>query len=1112
MNPDPDVSAQVAKLTSIAEIIDALAAGYADRAALGWRDTNEPEWHTLTYRELADRVHTTAATLQRVTAIQPGDRVVTLGATTAAYAVASLATQTTGAVEVPLQTGASPQVWAQILDETAATVLAVSADYLDAAAAAITDYAPAALTHLVVFGVTPTSTQNLDTARQRLATNDIQLITLDADAPAGSPADAPDLADPTRLALLIYTSGSTGTPKGAMYTAEAVARQLKSGFGFDDYLNDHSPWVTLNFMPLSHVMGRVTLLQTLGNGGTAYFTQRADLSTLLDDLAAVQPTQLHFVPRIWEMLYQEFLRTSPSDDDALQRMREQYFGDRTAAALVGSAPISTEVRTFAERLLGLSLLDGYGSTEAGGVMADGHVQRPPVIDYKLDDVPELGYRITDSPYPRGELLVRTEHIFAGYYHRPDLTAQVFDDDGYYRTGDIVAETGPDELRYLDRRNNVLKLSQGEFVTVSAIEATLTAPPIRQIYVYGNSSRPYLLAVVVPTEQALHRHRADDAGLRREIQDALRDIGDRNDFAPYEIPRDFIIETTPFSLDNGLLTGIRKLARPQLKATYGPRLEDMYAQLADSRAEKLRQARSSAATRPTIDTLIDVVTALLDLTPDEVGPTSRFTDLGGDSLTAVTLGGTLEDIFHTPVPVGALTNPSADLAGIAAYMDRRDSDTRPTAASVHPDPTRIRATELTIDAFISDDDLREAATLDPASADVRTVFITGATGFLGRYLTLEWLRRLDGVDGATVICLVRATDNTTARSRLDAVFDSGDRGLWSDYQRLAASHLRVLAGDKDVERLGLDEETWADLAATVDLIVDPAALVNHVLPYRELFGPNVAGTAELIRFALTTTRKPYIYISTVAVGSQIPTGTFTEAADIRQISPSRELDDSYANGYANSKWAGEVLLRDANERYGLPATVIRCDMIVADDHSLGQLNLPDMFTRLLLSVLVTGIAPRSFYELAEDGSPQSSHYDALPVDFLAAAISSLYVGDGFVTYNAMNPHHDGIGLDEYITWLRESGEQIALVDSYDDWYRQFRTVLADLPEKQRRNSLIPLLHNYVHPMPPEDGALAPADEFRAAVRAAGLGPGGDIPHITPQIILNYARGLRARGLL
>ena len=197
------------------------------------------------------------------------------------------------------------------------------------------------------------------------------------------------------------------------------------------------------------------------------------------------------------------------------------------SALTGSAPISPEMRTFVESFLDMHLTDGYGSTEAGAVFVDGQVRRPPVIDYKLVDVPELGYFGTDRPHPRGELLVKSETMFPGYYKRPEVTAEVFDADGYYRTGDVVAELGPDQLRYLDRRNNVLKLSQGEFVTVSKLEAAFgDSPLVRQIFVYGNSARSYLLAVVVPTEDALSRSASSRAEAADQRVAAGRRAGPR----------------------------------------------------------------------------------------------------------------------------------------------------------------------------------------------------------------------------------------------------------------------------------------------------------------------------------------------------------------------------------------------------------------------------------------------------------------------------------------------------------------------------------------------------------------------------------------------------------
>src|SRR6202022_902729 len=118
----------------------------------------------------------------------------------------------------------------------------------------------------------------------------------------------------------------------------------------------------------------------------------------------------------------------------LVEQRQQLLGGRYIFAMTGSAPISPELRTWVESLLEMHLLDGYGSTEAGMVLFDGEIQRPPVVDYKLVDVPDLGYFSTDRPHPRGELLLKTQNMFPGIYQRAETTANVFDAAGYYRPG------------------------------------------------------------------------------------------------------------------------------------------------------------------------------------------------------------------------------------------------------------------------------------------------------------------------------------------------------------------------------------------------------------------------------------------------------------------------------------------------------------------------------------------------------------------------------------------------------------------------------------------------------------------------------------------------------
>ena len=1142
--PDPAITAALEKPgLRLPQIIRTVLDGYADRPALAQRDVEFvkdaktgrtsaellPRFETITYGELGERV----SALGRAwlsDSVRPGDRVCVLGFNSVDYATIDMALATIGAVSVPLQTSAAITSLQPIVAETEPSLIASSVNQLTDAVELILsgDHVPG---KLVVFDYQPEvddQREAMDSAATRLADTDVVVEALADVLRRGKdlPAVAEPETDEDSLALLIYTSGSTGAPKGAMYPQSNVGKMWRRGS--KNWFGESAASITLNFMPMSHVMGRGILYGTLGNGGTAYFAARSDLSTLLEDLELARPTELNFVPRIWETLFGEFQRqvqrrlADGGDREVveaavLEEQRQYLLGGRFIFAMTGSAPTSPELKKWAESLLQMHLMDGYGSTEAGMVLFDGEIQRPPVIDYKLVDVPDLGYFSTDRPHPRGELLLRTQNMFPGYYKRAETTANVFDDDGYYRTGDVFAEIGPDRLVYVDRRNNVLKLAQGEFVTLAKLEAVFgNSPLIRQIYVYGNSSQPYLLAVVVPTEEALADN--DIESLKPKIADSLQKVAKEANLQSYEVPRDFIIETTPFTLENGLLTGIRKLAWPKLKQHYGERLEQIYADLAAGQANELAELRRSGAQAPVLQTVSRAAAAMLGAATRDLSPDAHFTDLGGDSLSALTFGNLLREIFDIDVPVGVIVSPANDLAAIATYIEaERQGSKRPTFAAVHGrGATTVHASDLTLNKFLDEAILAAAPSLPKPATEVRTVLLTGATGFLGRYLALDWLERMDMVDGK-VIALVRAKSDEEARARLDKTFDSGDPKLLAHYQKLAADHLEVIAGDKGEANLGLDQQTWQRLADTVDVIVDPAALVNHVLPYSELFGPNALGTAELIRIALTSKQKPYTYVSTIGVGDQIKPGTFVENADIRQISATREINDNYANGYGNSKWAGEVLLREAHDLCGLPVTVFRCDMILADTTYAGQLNLPDMFTRLMLSLVATGIAPGSFYELDADGNRQRAHYDGLPVEFIAAAISTLGTqitdsDNGFQTYHVMNPYDDGIGLDEYIDWLVEAGYSIERIADYSEWLRRFETSLRALPDRQRQYSLLPLLHNYQKPQMPINGSMAPTDVFRAAVQEAKIGPDKDIPHVSAPVIVKYVTNLQLLGLL
>ncbi|MFF8594430.1 carboxylic acid reductase [Streptomyces sp. NPDC015220] len=1086
-----------------------------------------PRYETTTYRELWDRIRAVASEWRHhpERPLSPGDRVALLGFTSRDYATLDLACVHLGAVTVPLQTSAPVDQLAAIVAEAEPALIAASTERL-AEGAELVLRTPS-VRRLVVFDHHPVADDQATRFSEvcdRLARagRDVDVIALPdvldrarslPRAPLYTPGE-----DEDPLAMLIYTSGSTGTPKGAMYT-ERLARAMWGGAWSKLFAG--TDVVTINYMPMSHVAGHSSLKNALVRGGASYFTASSDLSTFLEDIALVRPTELSLVPRVCELLHQRYqselgrrvdegATAEAAAAEVLHRLRQDVLGGRVTWASNSSAPLSAELTEFTESLLGIPLHNVYGSTEAAGISVDGELLRPPVTDYKLADVPELGYFRTDTPHPRGELLLKSDAVVPGYYRQPEQTAELFDADGYYRTGDIVAELGPDRIAVVDRRKSVLKLSQGEFVATARLEAVLAAAPlVRQVFVHGNSERSYLLAVVVPTEDALARHGDDPARLERLLGASFQRIARERGLNSYEIPRGLLLETEPFSQANGLLSDHRKLLWPKLVERYGERLEKLYADIAARETGELNEVRRTGAGRPALETVQRAARAVLAGTSADVAPEAHFRDLGGDSLSAVSLSDLLQDTFGVRVPVDVIISPAHDLRQLAAYVEakRAAAATRPTFASVHgAGVTEVHAKDLTLDRFLDARLTAGARELPRPAGQPRHVLLTGAGGYLGRFLTLEWLRRLAG-EGGRLTVVVRGRDAAAARRRLTDAFGTDDPELTHTFEESAADHLEVLAGDIAEPGLGLDAADWERLAADVDLIVHAGALVNHVLPYDHLFEANVVGTAEVIRLALTTRLKPVTYISSVAVSMARPGDPLDEDSDVRTALAVQPVDDGYASGYATSKWAGEVLLREAHDQCGLPVTVFRSNMILAHSRYAGQLNVPDMFSRLLFSVLATGLAPRSFYRADGDGAPRA-HYDGLPVDFTAAAVLALGTAtSGHRTYSLVNPHDDGVSLDTFVDWLAADGHGIERIERYDDWLVRLEAALRALPEAQRQYSVLPLLHGFREPERAVPGSVVPSERFRAAVRETGVGAARDVPHLSAALVRKYATDLR-----
>ncbi|MFV9650411.1 carboxylic acid reductase [Pseudomonas citrulli] len=1137
----PISDAKVNPALGLAQTVALCMEGYSDRPALAQRGidhVSDPvtgrvsrrllqHFTTLSYGELWGRAKALASLWQHDDArqLRANDFLCIIAFAGSDFVTVDLAAIHNGAVVAPLQTNAPLGQLTEIVKEVQPRWLATSLECLPITV------------KLVLLGHRPTGVllfdydEHVDDHREALAAARAELsaaglpdllLTLEAACALGAKLPIPQLfsekATDSRLSTLYYTSGSTGLPKGAMYPESMLKPNWR--------VVAPIPVIYMHYMPMNHSFGRSGVFSTLSNGGTCYFTAKSDLSELFNDIQSVRPTVMAVVPRICEMVYQQYQTqlerrsAGNSETEALRQqlideIRNGLLGGRLLSGSFGSAPLAPELREFMEACLGFGMDEFYGATEISGISRNNRLLRPPIIDYKLIDVPELGYFTTDKPHPRGELLVKTHAIMLGYYKRPEVTASAFDEDGYYKTGDIMAETATDVLVYLDRRNNVIKLSQGEFVAIARLEALFTNghPLIRQAYLYGTSDRSFLLGVLVPNDESVRDMGiTDEAALKAALREAVKQVAREEQLNAYEVPRDFLLEHTPFSVENGLLTGIGKYQRPKFKERYAARLEQLYDDIATHQADELQTLRREGCSAPIVETVARAIEATLGIEVLDPYTQASFTELGGDSLSALSCSVLLEDIYQIEVPASVINHPTGNLQQVVQYIERAQDKTirRPTFSSVHGrSATEIRASDLNLDNFLNAGALEEAADATPPASEPRTVLVTGANGYLGHFLCLEWLERMAAV-GGRVICIARGRDTDSARQRIAEAFESGDAQLKQYFETLANKHLDVLPGDLGEPELGLSATDWNALTETVDLIVHPAAFVNHVLPYSQLFGPNVAGTAELIRLALSARLKPIHYVSTVAAAA-IVGGVIDEEADVREASPVRPLDaERYADGYANSKWAGEVLLRDAHERFGLPVAVFRSDMILAHSYYQGQVNASDMFTRWLSSVVRTGLAPRSFYAQGA-GEP---HYDGLPVDFTAKAIAVLgaEARDGYQTYHVINPHEDGISMDTFVDWAISAGHPIQRIDQYDDWFARFETALRGLPEKQRQQSFLPLLHQLRQPMPRTAGAWVSATRFQRDVRKFGVGPDRDIPHLSAAFIGKCLADIKHLGLM
>jgi thioester reductase-like protein len=433
---------------------------------------------------------------------------------------------------------------------------------------------------------------------------------------------------------------------------------------------------------------------------------------------------------------------------------------------------------------------------------------------------------------------------------------------------------------------------------------------------------------------------------------------------------------------------------------------------------------------------DQITELLDLIrghtstvlghsrPEAIDTGRSFKEIGLDSLTAVELRNRLNATTGLRLPTTA-TFDYPTPAELANHLRRR---------LLGQEPVPTETIDFTAEALLADDVMPTGGTVRSTS-ELDHIFLTGANGFVGVFLLRELTRRTN----AQIHCLVRGNDEAHARQRLTAALRQYQVSEDVDLGRIT-----IVAGDLTQSRFGLDQAAYDTLAAQVDVIYHLGAQVNWTYPYAMLKASNVDGTEHVLRFAAAQRTTAVHYLSTGGVfaanppdGTPLPTGALTGPPE------------ALLNGYAQSKWVAEQLVRQAQER-GLPITIYR-PTLISGDQANGAGQTEDFLWRKIKGCIQAGAAP-----------DVDTRFDLTPVDFLSAAIAHIslqpentgqtfhfrnrYLITGHTMFEhlrAFNYHFDDLGHDAWTNLI------------HADSKNSFHT-LTDIFDKALESHLLPLI--------------------------------------------------------
>lgn len=438
---------------------------------------------------------------------------------------------------------------------------------------------------------------------------------------------------PINICTIMYTSGTSGDPKGVVITHENISMFIR---GMDLFMEQFEDKMTvddlyLSFLPLAHILDRVIEEYFFRKGASVGY-YHGNINELNEDLMELKPTFFAGVPRVFERVYEGIQKAiedliprrrkifhllykyklfwmnlgykqnnaSPLADLIAFRKVKNKLGGRVRAMVSGAAPWSREVEEFLRVTCCCFVVQGYGLTESCGLTTIGFPDEMSMVgtvgvpsvytELRLEEVPEMGYHPLADP-PRGEICVRGKTVFSGYYKNPELTKDSIR-DGWFHTGDIGEMQPNGTIKIIDRKKNLIKLSQGEYVAVEYLEKVFgISPIIEDIWVYGNSFKSMLVAVVVPHEDYTKKwaHQNGHKGtlsqlcslveLTTYVLSELKSIGERNKLRGFEHVRGVVLEPQNFEVIPGLLTPTMKKRRDIMLKHYKAQIDELYLNLA-----------------------------------------------------------------------------------------------------------------------------------------------------------------------------------------------------------------------------------------------------------------------------------------------------------------------------------------------------------------------------------------------------------------------------------------------------------------------------------------------------------------------------------------------------